>query len=567
MPDRHDQRSQTSPFWIKVNGTDLQPNEISQVVDLSIEQDLVLPDVFSFRIRDVDDNPGQHEQVHNRLLDDDRFPVGATLEIGLGREEPPERVLKGEVTSLEMDLRPDGPLVTVRGYDGSHRLHRERKSRTFRNVSDSDIASRVARDYGLTPRVDSTPEVHEHVFQDNLSDWEFLHQRANRVGFELFVDDGKLTFRKPVSTTAPEQEMGRTLSRLQLRLSAPTQAEEVVVKGWDPASKRELTGRASRPSQRASIGERLGGGEMAQRMGTGRFVLAEQPVRTQGEADALAQSLYDEIAGDFLRLEGVCLGDPNLRPGRRINLKNLGKRFDGEYYLSAVTHRVTPHDGYLCHFTVSGRRPTSLTALLGGNGTARGAQGGGGGKGGGRHQGVVVGIVTNNKDTERGGRVKVKFPWLGDDESHWARLATPMAGDGRGFYFLPEVGDEVLVAFEHGDINHPYVVGGLWNGREKPPKPANQVVGPTGKVNQHIIHSRSGHTITLDDSEDQPSITIVDKTGQNTIRLDSTQNKLTINVQGDVAVTAQARVSIRGAMVEIQSSGPMTIKGATVNIN
>ena len=96
--------------------------------------------------------------------------------------------------------------------------------------------------------------------------------------------------------------------------------------------------------------------------------------------------------------------------------------------------------------------------------------------------------------------MKVKFPWLANDESAWARLAVPMAGAGRGFYFIPEVNDEVLVAFEQGDINRPYVIGCVWNGRDAPPEPASKVVDASGKVNQRILKSRLGHTITIDDS-------------------------------------------------------------------
>ena len=82
-------------------------------------------------------------------------------------------------------------------------------------------------------------------------------------------------------------------------------------------------------------------------------------------------------------------------------------------------------------------------------------------------EGIVLGIVTNNQDELKQGRVKIKFPWLGEgDETYWARIATFMAGNEMGAFFLPEVGDEVIVAFDHGDINYPYVLGALWNGQE-----------------------------------------------------------------------------------------------------
>ena len=111
--------------------------------------------------------------------------------------------------------------------------------------------------------------------------------------------------------------------------------------------------------------------------------------------------------------------------------------------------------------------------------------------------GVMVGVVTNNQDPEGLGRVKVRFPWLSnEDESGWARIAAPMAGKERGMYFLPEVEDEVLVGFEHGDVRFPYVLGALWNGQDAPPAKNDD-----GKNNLRVIKSRSGHLIRLNDED------------------------------------------------------------------
>lgn len=567
-----DPRTQTSPFWIKLNGAELPESVTGQVMDLTIEQDLVLPDSFTLRIHDIADQPAQMEQSNFPLLEQDKFPIGGSIEIGLGREEHPASILKGDITSLEMDARGNGaPMLTVRGYDASHKLHRTRATATFLNVSDADIVKTIAARNGLTPEVDPTPEVHPHVFQDNQTDWEFLRTRANRVGYELFLQDKKLIFRKPTATAPPpELTFGETLNRVRLRMSGPSQVQEVVVKGWDPATKQKIEASVSSPSPRVQIGNDTPRKSVLGQLGAGKAVFLQQPVRSLGEAQALAQAHYDAIAGDFIRLEGVALGEPRLKPGQTVKFKNLGQRFDHEYYLSSTTHRVSRGEGYVTEFTVSGRRPPSLTALLSGGGggaTGQAGQGGGGSGGGGKQQGVLVAIVTNNKDADIGGRVKVKYPWLGDEESHWARLITPMAGSGRGMYFLPEVGDEVIVALEHGDINHAYVVGGVWNGQDKPPKPASEVVDATGRVKQRIIRSRLGHTITLDDSDDQPSITIVDKTGQNSITLDSTTNKLSVKVIGDISLEApQGQISIKGMAVQVEATGPLKVKGATAGL-
>ncbi|RLI48197.1 MAG: phage tail protein, partial [Candidatus Thorarchaeota archaeon] len=114
-----------------------------------------------------------------------------------------------------------------------------------------------------------------------------------------------------------------------------------------------------------------------------------------------------------------------------------------------------------------------------------------------RIPGVMPGIVTNNQDPENLYRVKVKFPWLSEDnETDWIRVATLMAGPERGSFFLPEVGDEVLVAFEYGDINAPYVIGVLWNRKQKPPE-----TNSDGKNNIRKIRSRSGHEIIFNDDD------------------------------------------------------------------
>ena len=157
--------------------------------------------------------------------------------------------------------------------------------------------------------------------------------------------------------------------------------------------------------------------------------------------------------------------------------------------------------------------------------------------------GVTIGIVTNNKDEAGLGRVKVKFPWLSqDEESYWARVLTPMAGNDRGMYFLPEVNDEVLVAFEQGNMSVPYILGALWNGKDKPP-----IKNDDGKNNQRMIKSRSGHQIILDDTKDAEQIIIQDKTGNNQIVIDSKDNNMNIEVENEVTITAKGKIILKSS--------------------
>jgi uncharacterized protein involved in type VI secretion and phage assembly len=198
----------------------------------------------------------------------------------------------------------------------------------------------------------------------------------------------------------------------------------------------------------------------------------------------------------------------------------------------------------------------------------------------GRFFGVVLGIVTNNHDPENLHRVKVRFPWLCDNnESNWARVVSPMAGPDRGIYFLPEVDDEVLVAFEHGRVDHPFVVGCLWNGADASPESNDN-----GENNHRTIKSRSGHVIRLNDQDDQETIEVIDKTGKNKITIYSSDNKISIEADGDISIVSargELRMEAQGVHIksgkgielqamqdiEAKTSAQVTVKGTLINLN
>ncbi|HEU4593527.1 MAG TPA: phage baseplate assembly protein V [Pyrinomonadaceae bacterium] len=200
----------------------------------------------------------------------------------------------------------------------------------------------------------------------------------------------------------------------------------------------------------------------------------------------------------------------------------------------------------------------------------------------GRVDGVATGIVTNNQDAEGLSRVKVKYPWREDSqESYWARLAVLAAGDNRGTLWIPEVGDEVLLAFDKGDIQHPYVLGSLWNGKDKPPE-----TNSDGQNDTKMIRSRSGHKITLLDKKGGESVEIKtqgghtillddgagrveikDSSGSNKIVIETKQNSLSIESAMSLKIKSQSIDIEAGASMNIKASGTLTIQGALVRIN
>jgi uncharacterized protein involved in type VI secretion and phage assembly len=197
-----------------------------------------------------------------------------------------------------------------------------------------------------------------------------------------------------------------------------------------------------------------------------------------------------------------------------------------------------------------------------------------------RIPGVATGIVVDNEDPEGLARVKVTYPWRdAEDESYWARIATLSAGDDRGMYFLPDIGDEVLVAFEGGDIHYPFIIGSLWNGNATPPQRND------GKNNIRQIKTRSGHEILFDDSDGDGTIKIETTNGRTIILNDAGGGDISISDgtnsidlaanSGELSISAASKISLSapdlelkgGLTVKIESGTMLELKGLPIHLN
>jgi uncharacterized protein involved in type VI secretion and phage assembly len=190
-----------------------------------------------------------------------------------------------------------------------------------------------------------------------------------------------------------------------------------------------------------------------------------------------------------------------------------------------------------------------------------------------RENGVLIGTVIDLADPEKLGRVKLQLPQYGDQPTDWARIASPMAGKDRGFFFQPEVGDEVLAAFENGDPRRVYVLGALWSKVDTPPDRD----GNDPQNNWRFIKSRSGHIVKLDDTQGKEKIEIVDKSGKHRIVIDSANSKIEIVcTTGDMDISAPTgTLKIDANSIEltakteikVKATANLTLEGAMVNIN
>jgi len=301
-------------------------------------------------------------------------------------------------------------------------------------------------------------------------------------------------------------------------------------------------------------------------------VIVDYPVVSQAEADAIAAARLDELSGAFIEAEGEAFRRPEIRAGHFIELQGLGERLSGHYLVTSAQHTYSP-EGLRTAFTVRGSRTGTLGEQLGGPPDVE------------RFPGVVTAVVTNTDDPNDWGRVKLKFPWMTEDaESDWARVIGNGAGPEAGLYGIPDVGDEVLVAFNHGDFSQPYVLGGLWNGQHAiPPEAAGAGSGEKPLV--RTWHSRSGHWLAMHDTADN-KIEIV-SAGGHKFNLDDANKAVTLETNGGLKITMEdngSKITIEsgneielkssgnmkidaGGNLDLKASGQVNVQGAIINLN
>ncbi|MFF3407229.1 VgrG-related protein [Streptomyces sp. NPDC002742] len=556
----------------------------AQLVSCVVDENVGLPDAAQLTFRDPD-----HE-----FLQATGITIGTPLKVSVVTVSGQARELlfNGEVTALELDRDSTGSFTVVRAYSKAHRLQRGRKVVAYRNMTASAIVRKVAAGAGLAcGTVQAAPVTYKQLSQANVSDWDFLQFLAGESGALVRVDDkGLLQFTKPVKASgapAPSTsssrnpmvlEYGANLLALRASLSAADGASQVEVRGWDVTTKKPLVSR-----QPSVISDTVVPG-LSPALAAGRFgksaklTVTDTPYRTLSETTAVADAVSGQVSAGFGELEAVAEGNPRLRAGKPVALGNVGQAFSGKYTATAVRHVLEPHGGYRTTVWVSASPDRSLTGLVtGADAPGRGS----------RLPGLAIGVVTDVREIggAENGSVKLKFPWLDDTyTTDWVRTVQ-WGGKGGGGVFSPEVNDEVLVGFEQGLLDSPYVIGGLYNGVDKPsPHKVPLIDKATGKVNRRSIASRSGHRMELLDARapGQSGLRLVSGDERLEVSLDQRRGRIELTVyagKGRQPVTSvlldkkgitldagRGDVSISGGNVDIQGRVGVKIGGRTVSV-
>jgi phage protein D/phage baseplate assembly protein gpV len=563
MPPAAKSEQHVAGLDILVAGAALDPQWRNSMIEMKVVDSLTLPDMALVRLKDP-----TGDQVDSHPLQ-----LGKDIEIKTGAtgEGATTRIFKGQIAAVEPEFGAQGVVIAIRAYDKAHKLNRQRKTRTFQQMSASDMVKKIAGESGLTPKVTSTSVVHEFFQQSNETDWDFAWRLALMHDYEVVVNDTTLEFRPANQGGGAAVTLTYTQEMLSFRprMSGVQQPKTVNIRAWDPKAKQVITGSASSGVttskagvQRSKVSNDLGGGTTA---------IADRVANNNGEANALAKSTLDRMSDAFYEADGVAHGNPKIKAGGKLQVAGVGKQFSGTYTVTSSTHVYRGATGYQTLFQISGRSSRTLLELMRPPRERDWSAS------------LVVGVVTNNNDPEQMGRVRVKYPSLSDsEESGWARIATPSAGKARGLLMLPQPDEEVIIGFEHGDTRRPIIVGSVFNGKDKPgddllqKRDGSFALLSNEKIHQHSkkdFEIKSDQNMTVEVKQDEThKITGNYKneaTGNGNLKAQQyvVEAGTSMTVKGvSVTVEASASLTLKGATVDIQGSGPVNIKGAIINI-
>ncbi len=542
-------------FKIFISGSEAKELE-TDISRLTVESRVGMPGMMHMVIGDSD---------RFAYVDSSQFSIGNEVEIKARSEGTSsfESLFKGIITAMEPEFTEDATIqIHVRGYDKSIKLSQGKHTRSFVKMGTADIINKVVGENGLSADASSSSATKDQVIQLNQTDWEFIQYLAQMDGLRVTFTDNKLVC-KPIasiSKTGIELTWRENLIKFIPKLSGLGQVSAVEMTGWDIKTKKEVTSKVTsgQPNKYYDIGETLKGSAAGNKVsgGSPSHNLLDILGKSTGEMKSAASGAFEAQESLYVTAEGEALGNPKLISGTMVNVKGVGTRFSGKYFITTARHEFTQGQ-YRVVFGIHGGRPLTISNMLGGN--ANHADN--------RIPGVVPAVITNNNDSGdvQAARVKVKYPWFpsgtdGTLESDWARVAVIGGGKERGIYFMPEVDDEVLVAFEQGDINRPYVLGGLWNGKDAPPEAIGKVVA-SGKVNLRMIKSRSGHLIKLEESDSVETISIIDKSTKNSIVLDAKAGTITVKSDKDMVFDAGGKMTFNcKGDLEVTSKGAGKMK-------
>lgn len=565
-------------FTIKVNGSVIPKTIKAYSIDTYFEIDRI----SGAKVVLTDGDPvTENFQVSN----EDLFIPGNKIEIMAGYSTEESTIFKGIIIKHGISVQKNGTsLLKIDCRSNFVKLTYKRKSRYFIEKKDSEIISEILGDYGIGSDLKDTMLTHEKIIQFDSIDWDFIISRSEANGLLVMEEEEKLKVFKPDFSTDPVLDLtfGSTIIDFDAEMDARSQYNAVKSYAWDPVNQERLEIEAADPEIEEQGNQ--SSADLAKAMGNNHSSIQHGGYLTDKELQAwadgcLLKSRMSKIRGN-VRFQGFS----KIKPGAMIGLSGLGERFNGKAFVSGVRHQISEGswttvvqfgsspERFAEKFPVSTQDASGLLPAI---------------------KGLQVGIVTQiHEDPAGEHRIQVKLPVIDPaEEGTWSRIAVPDAGDNRGFFFMPDIGDEVITGFINNDPRQCVVLGMLHSSAKPTPVEATQdnfekVIATAGKLKIYFeddkkiirLETPGGNKISL--SEEDKGITLED---QNNNKLLMNSDGITIESAKDIILKAAGDVKTEGvnlenkasanfksegsAGAELKSSATLTIKGSLVQIN
>lgn len=556
-------------FALLVDGASLSGQ--FHVLSMAVAKELNRIPSATIELRD-----GDPAQATFEASDTEHFIPGKKIDIQLGYGGTNQSVFKGVVVRHGIRVRKNDSVLVVECRDEAVRMTAEPKSRHFLDVKDSDIIGDIVGAYGLAGDIAASTAKLEEVVQFNATDWDFVLCRAEANGQVVLAADGKVSVLRPSLGQEPVVTIkyGATLLELDAEIDARWQSKGIKATSWSAADQALVEAEASEPP--AGNSGNLAPADLAQALRAEAQVLRHGGALAQPELQAWADArlLKERLAK--LRGRAKCQGFAAARPGAMVELKGVGKRFEGKQFVSGVRHTVANGNWVTdLQFGLDPQlfaerynlRPLPAGGLLP------------------AVSGLQVGVVSALAGDPAGeDRIALRLPLLGAaGDGLWARLATLDAGKERGTFFRPEIGDEVVVGFLDGDPRHPVVLGMCHSSAKPAPEPPaddNHHKGYTSREKLRLLFDDDKKIIRLETpggnrlalTEDAKGIVLQDQNG-NKITMDD--KGISIESSKDLILKASGDVKLEGTNVDFKAqaglkaaaSGIAEVSGATTKIN
>ena len=527
-------------------------------------------------------NAGNMDEQTFDESDSNLFKPGNSIRLDAGDTDKQETLFEGSIIGVRILTGKDfRSYMVVECRDCAYPATQGRKNRIFEKKKDSDIIREVLKDYGSVD-VDATGYQHPTLVQYYCSDWDFALSRADACGLFVFTDGKKIKVKKPAVSGSPVLTVtfGEDLTAFDLELTADDQFTQYEAVSWSPKTQKAVKVSAATPSLNKQ------GDLQPKSLAESKSMLLQTDAPTEEKAlkqwaDGMA------LKAGLARYQGSVsfYGSAKVKPGCLIELKAMGKRFNGNLFVGSVTHTI--EDNEWLTEAGAGVSPMNITdepdvVSPSASGFLPGLQG--------LHTAVVKKL---DGDPLKEYRIQVELPWLdGKNKLLWARLATMYATNGMSTFFLPEPGDEVLVGFMNQDPTHPVILGSLYGVKHKPPfefeaKNNTKAIVTREKLRIEFDEEKKVITVatpgknTLEISDDGKHIKLTDQ-HKNEIIMDSggitlssskeiklkAKGGITMDATSKISGTAKSDISLNGMNVKVQAKVGATVKGnATAEIS